>query len=38
VNDVVAGRQPFDAIDQFIKDRRANGGDQIRMEFQQAMS
>jgi putative aldouronate transport system substrate-binding protein len=38
VNDILAGRQPLDAIDQLIKDWRANGGDQIRMEFQQAMS
>ena len=32
------GAQPFEAIDQLIKDWRANGGEQSRMEFQQAMS
>jgi len=38
LNDIVVGRQPLDALDQMIKDWRAAGGDQIRTEFQQAMS
>jgi putative aldouronate transport system substrate-binding protein len=38
LNDIVTGRQPFEAIDQLTKDWRAAGGDQIRVEFQQAMT
>jgi len=38
LNDIVVRRQPFDALNQMIKDWRAAGGDQIRMEFQQAMN
>jgi putative aldouronate transport system substrate-binding protein len=38
LNDIVVGRQPFEALDQAIKQWRDGGGDQIRAEFEQAMA
>lgn len=38
LNDIVVGRQPFEALDQAIGEWRSAGGDQIRTEFQQAMA
>src|SRR5262249_12787805 len=35
--DVITGRQPFSALDAFIKDWKQRGGDQIRKEFEQAI-
>ena len=34
--EIVKGPQPLTAFDQLVKDRRANGGDQIRAELEQA--
>ncbi len=34
--EIVVGRSPLGALDQIVNDWRANGGDQIRTEFQQA--
>jgi putative aldouronate transport system substrate-binding protein len=38
LNDIVVGRQPFEALDQAISSWRSAGGDQIRTEFEQAMA
>jgi putative aldouronate transport system substrate-binding protein len=38
LNDIIVGRQPLTALDQAIADWRAAGGDQIRTEFEQAIS
>ena len=38
LNDIVVGRQPFEAFDQAIKAWRDSGGDQIRTEFEQAIA
>jgi putative aldouronate transport system substrate-binding protein len=38
LNDIIVGRQPFEALNQAISDWRSAGGDQIRTEFQQAMA
>jgi len=38
VGEVVLGRQPVSAIDQLIKDWRAQGGDQMRAEYEQAIA
>ncbi|MCA1668431.1 MAG: extracellular solute-binding protein [Thermomicrobia bacterium] len=35
---IVTGRDPLTALDQYIKDWRSRGGDQIRKEFEQALS
>ena len=34
VNEILFGRSPVDALDQLVKDWRANGGDQIRSELE----
>jgi putative aldouronate transport system substrate-binding protein len=38
LGEIVTGRSPLGAVDQLIADWRANGGDQMRMEYQQAYS
>ena len=38
LNDIIVGRQPFEALDQAISEWRGAGGDQIRTEFQQAVT
>jgi putative aldouronate transport system substrate-binding protein len=38
MTDIVAGRRPLSDVDQAIKDWQANGGDQIRAEYMQAMA
>lgn len=35
---IVTGRQPMGAFDQFIKDWRSQGGDAIRQEFEEALA
>ena len=37
LTNIVAGRDPLTAIDAWVKDWRARGGDQIRTEYQQAL-
>jgi putative aldouronate transport system substrate-binding protein len=37
VTDIAAGRSPLSDLDQLVKDWRAQGGDQIRAEFQQVL-
>jgi putative aldouronate transport system substrate-binding protein len=34
VNQILFGRAPIDSLDQLVKDWRANGGDQIRSEYE----
>jgi putative aldouronate transport system substrate-binding protein len=34
---IVTGREPLEAIDQWLNDWRSRGGDQIRQEYQQAL-
>ena len=34
VNQILFGRAPVDSLDQLTKDWRANGGDQIRSEYE----
>jgi putative aldouronate transport system substrate-binding protein len=34
VNQILFGRAPVDSLDQLVKDWRANGGDQIRAEYE----
>jgi putative aldouronate transport system substrate-binding protein len=36
--DIVVGRRPLSGYDQLVSDWRSGGGDQIRVEFQQAMA
>jgi putative aldouronate transport system substrate-binding protein len=38
VGEVVLGRQPVSSVDQLVKDWKAQGGDQIRTEFEQAIA
>jgi putative aldouronate transport system substrate-binding protein len=38
VTDVVTGRRPLSDFDQIVKDWAANGGDQIRQEYQQSLA
>jgi putative aldouronate transport system substrate-binding protein len=37
VNQILFGRAPVDSLDQLVKDWRANGGDQIRAEYESAL-
>ena len=37
MTDIIAGRRPLVDFDDLVKDWAANGGDQIRTEFQQAI-
>lgn len=37
VSAVVAGREPFSALDQYVRDWRSRGGDQMRKEYQDAL-
>jgi putative aldouronate transport system substrate-binding protein len=34
---IILGREPFSAFDQYVKDWRSRGGDQIRQEYEQAL-
>jgi putative aldouronate transport system substrate-binding protein len=36
LGEIVAGRSPLTALDQLLRDWRSGGGDQMRMEYQQA--
>jgi len=36
--DLVVGRRPFSDYDQIVKDWQANGGDQIRSEYQESIA
>ena len=38
LNDIIVGRQPFEAWDQAISNWRSTGGDQMRTEYEQAMA
>ncbi|HEY3057730.1 MAG TPA: hypothetical protein VGL99_02020 [Chloroflexota bacterium] len=38
INEIVVGRQPMSAFDQVVREWRDGGGDQIRSEYQTAMS
>ena len=38
LNDIVAARRPLSDYDQMVKDWQANGGDQIRTEFQEQIA
>jgi putative aldouronate transport system substrate-binding protein len=37
VNQILFGRAPVDSLDQLVRDWRANGGDQIRAEYEEAL-
>ena len=37
MTNIVTGRQPLSAMDDFIKEWKSRGGDQVRQEFQQAL-
>ena len=37
VNQILFGRAPVDSLDQLVKDWRANGGDQLRAEYESAL-
>ena len=36
LNEILFGKQPVSALDDLVKDWRANGGDTIRGEYEQA--
>jgi putative aldouronate transport system substrate-binding protein len=38
LTEIVKGTQPVSALDQLVKDWRANGGDQMRAEYEQAFA
>jgi putative aldouronate transport system substrate-binding protein len=38
VGDIIAGRRPLSDYDGLVKDWQTGGGNQIRMEFQQAIA